>query len=154
MRKAWPTLALVLTSWLALYWQPRLYALLPVLIYGTLLITFGRTLLPGRQPLLAALAERFHGYLSPQALRYTRRITQLWTLLFAAAAVELSALALLAPRQSVVLWVNLLNLALVGALFLAEFWLRRLFVTDIEHACFRDYIAFLRHHGLRAVGSK
>src|ERR1700730_6615078 len=50
------------------------------LLYGWLLLLFGRTLLPGRQPLVTTLAIRLSGRLCAERDVYTRRVTQGWWL--------------------------------------------------------------------------
>jgi len=51
-----------------------------------LLMTFGRTLLAGRQPLCTRFAQAAHTPLTPQHELYARRVTVAWTLFFAAMA--------------------------------------------------------------------
>jgi len=52
-----------------------------------LMILFGHTLLPGREPLITRFRRLDVGHVAPMFVPYTRRLTVLWTLLFAAATV-------------------------------------------------------------------
>ena len=53
-----------------------------ILIPLGLLIVFGTTLLPGKEPLVTDIGERARGPLSAEMRAYTRVVTQLWTLVF------------------------------------------------------------------------
>lgn len=124
---------------------------LSLLVYAALCLLFGRTLLPGRTPLISRLAKRFHGRLSTQSVAYTRAVTIAWTLLFAAMLLETLVLATLALPPTWSLLVTLINIGLIITLFLAEFRLRRWFVTDVDHPPLLELIRFLKRTGLRPV---
>src|SRR5574341_2539028 len=98
----------------------------PVAINLALCWLFGRTLRNGRVPLIARFAMMEQGELSEELARYTRTLTWLWTLLFAAAAAASLVLALSGSRDAWSLFTNLINYLLVAALFLGEFAYRRL----------------------------
>src|SRR5688572_29462929 len=49
-----------------------------------LLWIFGRTLAPGREPLITGVARRFHGTIPPHIEAYTRGVTWLWCVFFLA----------------------------------------------------------------------
>jgi len=73
----------------------------PVLIPAGIAWTFGRTLLPGRRPLVERFARGFHAPAvpAPQIIAYARRVTWAWTLLLAlVAAINLILVANLSPR--------------------------------------------------------
>src|SRR4051812_16739389 len=53
-------------------------------INSFLLWMFGRTLAPGEEPLVTAFALRIHPNLPPFLVTYTRWVTVLWCLVFAA----------------------------------------------------------------------
>lgn len=96
----------------------------PVALNLFMLAVFGRTLLPGREPLITRLCrlERIALGLEvpPDLAAYTRRLTVLWVLLFAALA-ALSAWA--AAFADLVLWSWIANIAAPAAsitLFLGE----------------------------------
>lgn len=97
----------------------------PVAINLTLCWLFGRTLVKGRVPLIARFAMIEQGTLTPELERYTRTVTWIWTLLFAAAAAISAALALSGSRDAWSLFTNFLNYLAVAFLFLGEYAYRR-----------------------------
>jgi uncharacterized membrane protein len=105
----------------------------PVAINLALCWLFGRTLARGRVPLIARFAMMEQGTLSPELASYTRRLTWLWTLLFAGAAVASVVLALSGSRDAWSLFTNFLNYLLVAVLFLGEFAYRRLRFRSYRH---------------------
>lgn len=100
--------------------------LLPILISATLLWLFARTLRPGHEPFITTLARRVFQERDPEALHYTRRVTQLWSLFFLAMLLECLLLALFAPVELWSLFTNLLNYLFIALLFLVESTYRRL----------------------------
>lgn len=80
---------------------------------------FGRTLLPGRVPLIERIARISEPALPPELCRYTRRLTAVWCGYFI-----LAALLSLAPRQTFVR-TGVLVWAGTALLFAGEHWLRR-----------------------------
>jgi uncharacterized membrane protein len=132
----------------------------PVLIPAVIGWTFGRTLLPGRVPLVERLARGFHSPLVPSAdiLRYARRVTWAWALLLGAVALinavmicnlapgGLLALAGIAPRwpisSSAFAWFgNTGTYLLIGGMFVAEFAVRLWRFPDYR---FRNPLTFVR----------
>ncbi|HVR80900.1 MAG TPA: ketosynthase [Luteimonas sp.] len=120
--------------------------LVPVLFVGLVAFLFGRTLAPGRVPLIskivAALEQKPAQALAPELQRYTRQLTLAWTLLLAALALVDGLLALVAvpgglldslgivPPITVsrVQWswfANLLDYGIVGGFFVAEYLYRK-----------------------------
>lgn len=97
----------------------------PVAINLALCWLFGRTLVRGREPLIARFAAMEQGMLSAELASYTRVLTWVWTVLFALAAATSVALALWGSREAWSLFTNFINYALVAALFLGEFTYRR-----------------------------
>ena len=105
----------------------------PIAINLVLSWLFGRTLIAGRVPLIARFALMEQGTLTEELARYTRRLTWLWTLLFAGAALCSLLLAVSGDRDAWSLFTNLANYLLVGALFLGEFVYRRLRYRNYRH---------------------
>jgi uncharacterized membrane protein len=122
------------------YLGDRLYALPALTVFGTLLMLFGNSLRPGRQPLVSRLAAQIRGRLEPRVVRYTRQVTLAWTLLFAALLLETALLALLAPPAIWSLFANGLNCALVAVCFVAEYGFRRWYLADLEHPSFSRFL--------------
>jgi uncharacterized membrane protein len=105
-----------------------------VTLYLALLWIFGRTLLPGRRPLITLLATHVHGGIPPEVERYTRRVTAAWCCFFAAMTVTSMLLFLFAPLALWSAFNSLLNLPLVVAMYLGEYAWRLWRHPDFSHA--------------------
>lgn len=81
---------------------------------------FGRTLLPGREPLVTRLARPIHERMTPVLLRYTRQVTAAWALFFTGCAVVSAMLFALAPIDVWSFFANILSLPLVVLMFVIE----------------------------------
>jgi uncharacterized membrane protein len=99
--------------------------------------------LPGRKPLVSALASERHGILDTATARYTRRVTQMWTLFFALMVAELLLLQWFAAPETRLTFAYGINYLIIAVLFLGEFWLRRLCLPQIEHPNLRQYLRYL-----------
>ena len=95
----------------------------PVLLSLFLLAVFGLSLLRG-QPLIERLARLREPDLPPRAVRYTRRVTQVWCLFFLGNALTAAGLALWAPLAWWTLYTGVIAYGLMGLLFAGE-WLVR-----------------------------
>ena len=124
--------------------------LIPVLINSVLAVLFGRTLLPGKTPVITRFSVLLRGKLEPLALGYTRRITQLWTLFFLLLALESLLLALFAPLQIWSLFVNILNYLFAALLFTGEYFFRIHYLADLEHPGFLQFVGNLSRVNPRA----
>jgi len=94
-------------------------------VYCLLGITFGRSLLPGRVALCTQLANREHGPLSADEVRYTGRVTAAWSAFFFLITVVSILLYVWAPLRIWSVFINFCVLPLVGVMFIAEYQLRR-----------------------------
>jgi len=94
-------------------------------VYSLLGFTFGRSLLPGRVALCTQLADKEHGPLSAHEVRYTRQVTAAWTVFFFAITAVSILLFLSAPLRLWSLFINFCVMPLVGAMFVAEYQVRR-----------------------------
>jgi uncharacterized membrane protein len=110
-----------------------------------LFMTFGRTLLAGRQPLCTRFAEAMHAPLTPQHENYARQVTAAWTLFFALMAVVSSGLFFLAPLSIWSFFANFLTLPLVALMFIAEYWVRHWMMPDARHAHILDAVRAFRN---------
>jgi uncharacterized membrane protein len=128
--------------------------LMPVLINTTLAILFGRTLLPGRTPIITRFSILLRGKLEPRVLGYTRRVTQLWTLFFLILALVSLLLALLAPLHIWSLFANILNYLFVLLLFVGEYLFRIHYLADLEHPGFRQFVSNLFRVNPRAFNEQ
>lgn len=110
-----------------------------------LFMTFGRTLIAGRQPLCTRFAEAVHAPLTPQHEIYARQVTVAWTLFFAAMALASTLLFFLAPLATWSVFANFLTLPLVVLMFIAEYWVRRWVLPEMRHAHILDAVRAFRN---------
>ncbi len=115
----------------------------PVVIYLALAAWFGRTLLPGREPLISGFASIERGELEPVLARYTRRLTAIWTAFFLAMALLSAALALAADGETWSIFTNGVNYLLMAVLFLGEYVYRRVRYSEFRHASLPRMIRML-----------
>jgi uncharacterized membrane protein len=126
----------------------RLLYVPPIAINLALCWLFGRTLVRGRVPLIARFALMEQPGLTDELARYTRTLTWLWTLLFAAAAAVSLGLALSGNRDAWSLFTNLVNYLLVAVLFLGEVAWRRVRFPHYRHASPLELLRNVRRSGL------
>jgi uncharacterized membrane protein len=88
--------------------------------YAFLLWWFGRTLAAGREPMVSRFARRVHGALPPDMERFTRNLTIVWCVFFAAQLAVSALLFALAPLELWSAFVNLLNLPLLALMFAGQ----------------------------------
>ncbi len=91
-----------------------------------LLWLFGRTLLPGREPLITQISRRINGDVVPEIALYTRHVTIAWCIFFAGQVVVSVLLYLFAPISVWSLFINLLNMPLLALMFGGEYLYRTL----------------------------
>jgi uncharacterized membrane protein len=89
--------------------------------YLLLLWTFGRSLAPGREPLVTRVARDVHGALPAAMEAFTRRVTIAWCVFFAGQLAVSALLLALAPLPAWTAFVTLLNLLLLALMFLGQF---------------------------------
>jgi len=87
---------------------------------------FGATLRPGQVPLIVRVAELDTGAVPTDFACYLRRLTQAWAIFFAGLACVSLLLMRYAPFEWWSLFVNILTWPLIGAMFAAEWIVRRL----------------------------
>ena len=92
--------------------------------YGLMAATFGRSLLGRRVALCTQLADKVHGPLTPQEVRYTRHVTAAWALFFIFITAATVGLFLFAPLHIWSLFANFCVLPLIGLMFVAEYAVR------------------------------
>lgn len=127
--------------------QALLYAP-PVVINAALAVVFGRSLLAPRDPVITVFARMEHAELPAELARYTRRLTLLWTLLFAAMAGIALALALTGPLALWSAFTNVVSYLLVIALFAGELVYRRWRYRRYHHAGLFELARNVRRAGL------
>lgn len=113
--------------------------------YSIMAYTFGRSLFKGRIPLCTQLADKIHGPLSAQELRYTRQVTVAWVLFFLANLLASFLLFAFAPLRIWSLFVNFFSLPLILLMFVAEYLVRRRVLPTVRRngliATLRVYFA-------------
>lgn len=120
---AWLELAVIaMVAAYATYTDHRaLVNYLPQIMIGLfLMVVFGRTLLPGRVPLITRIATAMRTRGAEVPVRYTRGVTILWVVMFVLLVLEGVLLALFAPDIPFAR-VSLLTYAVVAVLIIAEF---------------------------------
>jgi len=115
-----------------------------------LFITFGRTLIAGRQPLCTRFAEAVHAPLTIQHEIYARQVTIAWTFFFAAMALISGGLFFLAPLATWSIFANFFTLPLVVLMFIAEYWVRRWLFPDIQRVHILDAVRAFRATSVRS----
>ncbi len=90
-------------------------------LYSSLLLTFGLTLRPGREALITSMARRLQGDVSDELALYTRRVTFAWCCFFAAQLTLSVTLFCFAPLVVWSVFVNILDIPLVVAMFAVEY---------------------------------
>ena len=110
-----------------------------------LFMTFGRTLIAGRQPLCTRFARAVHAVVTPQHEIYARQVTIAWTLFFVAMALASTLLFFLAPLATWSVFANFLTLPLVALMFVGEYWVRRWALPDMRHMHILDAVRAFRN---------
>jgi uncharacterized membrane protein len=85
-----------------------------------LLWLFGRTLLPGREPLISQISRHINGELMPEVVDYTRHVTIAWCIFFALEVIASLLLYVFAPLAAWSFFINVLNLPLLIFMFVGE----------------------------------
>ncbi|EWY41923.1 membrane protein [Skermanella stibiiresistens SB22] len=109
-------------------------------IHGGLLALFAGTLAEGREPLITTIARKVRGDLTDDMEAYTRRVTWAWCLFFAGQILMSTALFLFAPTPVWSFFVNVLDLPLVVAMFMAEYSYRLWRFANHAHGSIADVV--------------
>jgi len=162
--RVWAWLAIGLTgaalAWLGTRELGMLPLYAPPILFNLLFAyVFGRTLVPGSQPLIeriARLMENRAVAIDADIAHYARRLTGAWTLLFLMLALLSFLLALFAKPHGLLLsagvdpaftvphatwsWVaNVFNYLVVGGFFIAEYFWRRHRFADLPYRSFAEF---------------
>lgn len=107
----------------------------PVMINAALAVFFGASLRIGREPVISVFARLEQGgVLPPDLARHARSVTWIWALLLAAIATLDMALAIWASLETWSLFTNIVDYALIAALFIGEYFYRRVRFRHYRHA--------------------
>jgi len=120
----------------------------PVLINLALAIVFGNSLRAPREALITTFARMEHAELPADLALYTRRLTLVWTALFAAMAAVALALALAGSLATWSTFTNVVSYLLVAALFAGELAYRRRRFRQYRHATLFELVRNVRNAGL------
>jgi uncharacterized membrane protein len=141
-------LAAAAAAWpLRHYWPvlernfPLVYMLQETGFYGLMALSFGRSLRRERVALCTQLADKLHGPLTPQEVRYTRQVTAAWSLFFVLIIAATWALFYAAPLRVWSLFANFCVLPLIGLMFVAEYAVRRRVLPQVQR---RGIMAVIR----------
>jgi uncharacterized membrane protein len=102
-------------------------------VYSLLGLTFSRSLLRNHVALCTQLADKLHGPLSSLEVLYTRRVTAAWAVFFFIIAASI-LLFLRTPLRIWSIYSNFCVLPLVGAMFVAEYLVRRRVLPQVKRA--------------------
>ena len=113
----------------------------PVLIPLTLAYLFGKTLLRGQTPFITLMAQKIkNSTLGEREIQYTRNVTIVWFVFFIINAIEDVVLALYTDIATWSYITNFLNYFIIAALFIIEYVVRRIVLSEIEHPSFIGFI--------------
>jgi uncharacterized membrane protein len=136
LRVALLGIALLACLWAALSETAalNLVYIAPVAIYMAVGAVFGRTLLPGREPLVCRIARLDRGGTLPDDLAaHARAVTWAWTLLLIAFIVVSIALALFGTPETWSWFNNVWAFVLMASLFAGEYVFRLVRFRHYQH---------------------
>ena len=111
-------------------------------------LLFGRTLLAGETPLVEQFAVMMHGDIPPEVARYCRGATVAWTIFFCTLFTLSCGLYLAGFLAAWSVLANILSPILVGAMFVAEYFVRHRMLPGWPRAGLLGGVrAFSRHVG-------
>lgn len=114
--------------------DPRLVHVLPVAINLALAAVFAWTLRPESVPMVSRFARRERGQLEPELVGYTRTLTVVWVVFFLAMAAVAATLSLAGWTVAWLAFALFGNYALVAALLVGEYLVRRRRFAHLRHA--------------------
>jgi uncharacterized membrane protein len=154
-RARWPVLAAVVGIFALLYvFTPQLidkivwvYFLQDLSCNLFAACIFGVSLRPGSEALCTKLARMARSHMTPRVERYTRHITWAWMIFFGS-FVLLSAALFLSGHVTAWSWfANVLNLPLIGAMFVLEYIVRLCVVPKAERSGIAETIRSVAAYG-------
>lgn len=129
----------ILTAFLLFEFWPALTRNFSVLyfvqqfgFYVLMALSFGTTLIAPRVPMCTMMADKIHGPLTPQELRYTRQVTVAWTIFFVLNMLATWLLFQFAPLKVWSIFVNFASLPLLALMFLGEYLVRRQILPQVQ----------------------
>jgi uncharacterized membrane protein len=117
-----------------------------LLFNSLLMILFGSSLMPGREPLISSLARRVHGSLPVEIAAYTVKVTWVWTIYFAATILISLLLYFFASLTVWSFFANVLGIPLAVLLFVSEYFYRIKTIRNFPHvSIFKGMQAMTEH---------
>jgi uncharacterized membrane protein len=113
---------------------------------GLLAFIFGRTLLPGTEPLVSRFARAVHGELDEPSVRYTRSVTIAWTVFFSVIFAGSCALYLTGHVPEWSLLANIVTPLAVVLMFVVEYGVRKRALPHQERASILAGVRAFRRH--------
>jgi uncharacterized membrane protein len=113
---------------------PLVYLLQEAGFYSLMAASFGLSLRRHETALCTRLADKVHGPLSAQEIRYTRQVTAAWTIFFLAITLVTIALFATAPLRVWSLFANFFAVPLMVLMFAAEYAVRRRVLPQVQGA--------------------
>jgi uncharacterized membrane protein len=154
-RARWPVLLATLAGFVALHvYTPELINRI-VWVYFLQDLTcnlfaasvFALSLRSSSEALCTRLARLAHSNMTPRVQRYTRQITYAWAIFFAG-CVLLSAVLFLSGHIAAWSWfANIMNLPLVGAMFVVEYLVRLCVIPKAERSGIVETIRSVAAYG-------
>jgi uncharacterized membrane protein len=111
---------------------PLVYLLQEAGFYSLMAASFGLSLRPQETALCTQLADKVHGPLSAQEIRYTRQVTVAWTMFFLAITLVTIVLFATAPLRIWSLFANFFAVPLMLLMFAAEYAVRRRVLPHVQ----------------------
>ena len=132
------TLIFGITLWLD---SQMVIFLPPILIPLALAYLFGKTLIGNNTAFITVLAQKIRNTdLDEREIKYTRNVTRIWFVFFIACIIEDILLAYFADVTTWSYFTNFVNYILIAALFIIEYSVRRVVLSDLDHPGFIVFI--------------
>jgi uncharacterized membrane protein len=104
-----------------------LMKLYPVVISAVFFGVFASSLVGG-ETVIAKIAKKYHGHLSPKAVQYTTKVTVVWCLFFVLNGIAAFYTVFWTSARTWALYNGLISYLLMGSLFACEYFFRQSFV--------------------------
>ena len=132
------TLIFGITLWLD---SQMVVFLPPILIPLALAYLFGKTLIGDNTAFITVLAQKIRNTdLDEREIKYTRKVTWLWFAFFIITIIEDILLAYFADVATWSYITNFVNYLLVTGLFIIEYSVRRIVLSELEHPGFISFV--------------
>ena len=102
--------------------------------YSLMAASFGLSLRSNKVALCTQLADKVHGPLSKQEVRYTRQVTAAWTVFFLAITLVTLALFTFAPLRLWSAFANFVVVPLMVLMFAVEYAVRRRVLPQVQRS--------------------